>query len=340
MLRYCASILLLVMILSSCSRRDTADTDYNYSLGRNPFSSFVNALGDEVLFKSFVLSDNDENELIEYLYQGLFSKIQGGASPKLIYPDFSHGLNVHSNKLYFIDTKYHLLRYDISTKIAETLPGIDDKTVAECLIIDNILFYITEDTTENTYTLNACDLIQNDHNIIADNVHWERLNQFQGNIQFFDRNGNPQIYDFIAQTIVEYGPFDMEVLQIMDDERVIGYKDYTMIQCDLDGKNEKILFSAQNIYNVILTQNEIFYSTVAQETYTQTFCFSFSTSKTRELATTNFPIVGYADTYLFCASSAGSGDLQRIDVNSGEVVVFDDRAKDYQSAGFLDDTAY
>jgi hypothetical protein len=300
----------------------------DYTLGRSPFSSFINSSGDEVFFKSFVLyNGGDNNELKEYRYQGLFRKTQSNHEPELIYENFSHGLNVYSDKLYFINTQHQLLEYDILTSNITTIAGDAVQSVSECLIIDDTLFYIVENIANSTCILYTYDLIQKGYKEIADNVYWERLNHFKDNIQFWDKSGNPKIYKISTEEIIEYGPFDMEVIQLLDNEKVIGYKDRTFIQCDLDGDNKVSLFSVDNLYNIVVTQNEIFYSTVDKETYTQLFRFSFSSKRSKKIATTEFPIVGYAGTYVYCASTTGIGDLQRIDTNAGEIEAFDDRAR-------------
>lgn len=318
-------IIIIIMLLSSCSANKP---NIDYTLGRSPFSSYINLSGNKVFFKSFVLNNTGDNyELAEYRYQGLFCKIKRDDEPELIYEDFSHGLNVYSNKLYFINTQHQLLEYDIPTNNVTTLAGDDVQSVSECLIINDILFYIVENNAESTCVLNSYDIKQKRYDTIANNVYWERLNHFQDNIQFWDNNGNPKIYQSAINETIEYGPFDMEVIQILDNETVIGYKDRTFIQCDLKGENKEPLFSVDNLYNVIVTQNELFYSTVDKETYTQLFRYSFSSKKSEKIATTEFPLVGYTDPYVYCASTTGIGNLQRINTNTGEIEVFDDRTR-------------
>lgn len=318
-------IICITVLLSSCSMNKS---NIDYKLGRNPFSSFINLSGDEVMFKSFVLyKGGDSNELEEYRYQGLFKKINSNDEPELIYEDFSHGLNVYEDKLYFINTQHQLLEYDTLTTDISVLAGDDLLPVSECLIINDTLYYILENTTENTGTLYAYDLIQGTIKVISDNVYWERLNHFNDKLQFWDQSGNVKIFESASDKIIEYGPFDMEVIQILDNKKVIGYKSGTFYQCDLDGGNEKSLFSVKDLYNIVVTQNEIFYSTVDKETYTQLFRYTFSTKKIEKITTTEFPIVGFAGAFIYCASSTGIGDLQRIDANTGDREAFDNRAR-------------
>ena len=327
----CAFIsIILVIILSSCSANKKS---ISYSLGRSPFSSFIASSGEDVYYKSFALyKEEGNNELEEYRYQGLFRKTNSDDEPELIYSDFDHGLNTYSDQLFFINTKHQLLEYNKSTKNIEILVGDKDKLVSECLIINDNLFYILENTVDHSCVLHSYDLIKKSDKTIANDVHWERLNHFQNNLQFWKTDGTTAIYKIDQDQVEECCNYDMEVIQILDNKKVIGYANKQFIQCDLDGSNKKILCSVENLYNIVVTQNEIFYSTVDDETYTQLFRFPFASKKVEKITATKYPLVGYDGNYLYCASSSGMGDLERINIEKKVVESFDDRV-----SGSVDD---
>lgn len=106
----------------------------------------------------------------------------------------------------------------------------------------------------------------------------------------------------------EVGPFeDMEVLQILDNGKVIGYSKGTFYECDLNGSQKRELFSASQIYNVIITQDNIYYSTVDEHAYTQTFAYSFSENKTETINTTVYRSWDILTRFCTALEPAGSG---------------------------------
>lgn len=112
------------------------------------------------------------------------------------------------------------------------------------------------------------------------------------------------------------------------DNVMVWSADGTFYQCDLDGGNRKELFSDEKIYNIIVTQDDIYYSTVDKDGYTQTFAYSFSEKKADKIATSAFPITGYSDSVLYCGGTAGFGYLCSLDCRTGEQEVFDYRVTD------------
>jgi hypothetical protein len=313
-------------LLVSCAKNEPEVSASNYTLGRNPFSSYICASENTTFYKSVALyTEQSEGVLEEYRNQGLYAKSETNQEPRLLYADFDHGLNVYFNRLYFIDTGHQLLEYDLTTGLTAVIAGDkNQQTVTECLIIDDTLFYIAGDPVSEECFLTAYDLISKETAVIAENVHWERLNHYQEHIQFWDLDGNVKVYLPDSGETLDYGSFNMdEVFQILDDGTVVGHIGPMFVRCDLEGKNISSLFSMEQVHNVIVTQNDLFVSTL-EETGSQLFHFSFSENEMKKIANTSFPLVGYTDSYIFCGTGTGQGDIERITISSGKADVLDD----------------
>lgn len=319
----------LLIAASGCSPSvPTSQADrQTYSLGRNPFSTEIVAANGTVYYKSLALYNSGEDgTLREYRYMGLSKKASASDTPDLIYDRFNFGLNVYKDTLYFIDTEYQLIQYDSTTGEAGRFRQDNTKAVQDALVINDALYFIEESDTQGEYQLKCYDLLTGEETMIAENISWEQLNHYQENVMVRSTDGTPQVYSAENHELLEVGPFeDMEVLQILDNGKVIGYSKGTFYECDLNGSQKRELFSASQIYNVIITQDNIYYSTVDEHAYTQTFAYSFSENKTETINTTEYPIMGYSDSILYCSGTAGSGYLYSLDTRTGVEEVFDYR---------------
>ncbi len=303
-------------IENSLGKDEIIATTKSYKIGRNPNTFILNSDKNRIYFKSYTLI-NGENR-----YQGLFSKKIDGTDKKLIYNDFEGSLNIYGESLYFIDTKGKLVEFDLTSQKTKIIAGDNKFHVYAPLIINDILFYNNIDNTDN------CNLIgyyikSKNKIIIEKNTYWRFLSNFREDICFFDNKKTLKTWNATLKKITPHGEFDVEVLKVLDDGSVIGYKDRGFVKV-LNGNTENLI-RVEDTYNSILIEDNLFISTVDRHNYTQIFRYSLKTKKLVKIATPDFPLIGYSGKYLFCASDSGMGDLQIINTENGDCKTFDER---------------
>lgn len=321
---------IFLAMLSGCMavENEAIEDDASYTLGRNPFSTEVVSVGDTVYYKSLALyNDGTDGSLKEYRYIGLSRKDSVSDTDILLYDRFNYGLNYYKDALYFVDTQYQLIRYDTITSEASSFRQDNSKAVQDALVINDALYFIEERTAKDGYQLMCYNLLSGEETLIANDVDWRRISHYRDNVMVQSADKIPLVFSAETHEQIEIGPFkkDLDVLQILDNGKVIGYSQMTFYACDLDGANQKELFCAENIYSFIITQEHIFYSTVDEHAYTQTFSYSFDENKTEKILTTTYPITGYSDSVLYCSDFAGFGYLYSIDTRTKVEEVFDYR---------------
>ncbi|SKA83808.1 hypothetical protein SAMN05443428_105176 [Caloramator quimbayensis] len=288
----------------------------NYNIGRNPNMFIMNSKGDTIYYKSFVTVNN------ERLYQGLYSKKIDGKGRKLLYNDFEGFLNVYNDLLYFTDTKGQLVELNMTSLKANIIDGNDKYHIYGPLVISDILFYNRIDNNDKcaliAYYIKEKKAIE-----VAQDIYWRFLSNYKDNICFLDKNRNINLWNATSKEITSYGFFDMEILQMLNDGSVIGYKNKSYIR-SLNGETS-VLFEIENMFNSIIIDNCIYVSTVDKHNYTQIFRYSLKTSKLDKIASVDFPLIGYCGKYLFCSSDSGMGDLLIVNTDNGEIKTFDDR---------------
>lgn len=316
----------LLILLSGCTSVNKSNNasngkpesgEYiNYNIGRNPNMFIMNSKEDTIYYKSFVMVNN------ERLYQGLYSKKVDKKEKKLLYNDFEGFLNVYNDLLYFTNTKGQLVEFNINSLKANIIDGNDKYHIYGPLVINDVLFYNRIDSNDKC-ALMAYYIKEKKAIEVAQDIYWRFLSNYKDNICFLDKNKNINVWNATSKEITSHGFFDMEILQMLDDGSVIGYKNKSYIR-SLNGETS-VLFNIENMFNSIIIDNCIYVSTVDKHNYTQIFRYSLKTSKLEKIESTDFPLIGYYDKYLFCSSDSGMGDLLIVNTDNGEIKIFDDR---------------
>ncbi len=302
--------------IENTSNTPLIESPKNKELGRNPNTFILNYDNNKIYYKSYALI-NGENR-----YQGLFSKNIDGTNKKLLYSDFEGFLNVYNDFLYFTNTKGQLIELNLSSQKAEVIAGDDKYHIYGPLIIQDVLFYNNIDDEDNCYLI-AYNLKEKDKIVVAENTWWRFLSNFKNEVCFLDKNKNLTTWNYTTKNYTSHGHFDMEILQMLNDGSVIGYKDKSFIK-SLNGKLTPLL-KVENMFNSLIVDDNLFITTVDEHSYTQILRYSLKTNKLEKIASPDFPLVGYYSKYLFCSSDSGMGDLQIVDTENGEYKTFDDR---------------
>ncbi len=288
----------------------------NKELGRNPNTFILNYDNNKIYYKSYVLI-NEENR-----YQGLFSKNIDGTDKKLLYSDFEGFLNVYNDFLYFTNTEGQLIELNLNSQKAEVIAGDDKFHIYGPLVIQDVLFYNNIDAEDNC-DLMAYNIKEKNKTVVSEDVLWKFLSNYKNEVCFLDKNKNLTTWNYTTKNYTSHGHFDMEILQLLGDGSVIGYKDRSFMK-SLDGKLTPLL-KVENMFSSLIVEDDLFITTVDEHNYTQVLRYSLKTGKSEKIASPDFPLIGCCGKYLFCSSDSGMGDLQIVNTENGECKTFDDR---------------
>lgn len=313
-------ILVLVIIVSISIGffiiKDKNKKYSHYSLGKTPHSYQYTFSDDFLLYKDNVQKDN------ETTFSGLYLKNLKNNEESILLSDEYYGCaNKYKDSVIYISTDYNIMEEQLDNKECKVLIKGNGRSVKDALVIEEVLYYIQE-TEEDIFTLYAFDLQKNKKEEITTNIYPYYLYHVCGNVGVISKEMDKILICNIEKKVIkEYNKFEHEIQGFLDDGTVIYYYNNEIYQKEkIDSNKKKTIIKKEDIYRIIVKQEEMLICTLDQYGLIEVYIYKFSENKLQKVANANSIPRDFNEKFIVCASEEeGLGNIELINREDGNI---------------------
>lgn len=307
-----------IVFLTACKGNDNVLT---YRLGKIPGYYLFTFSEDVLLYKDNVIKDG------KLSYTGLYMKKMDGDKNEagtLLSDSYDACANLYGEQVFFIDTDKNLVKTDFQGEQTEIIVDGRERLVADALVIEDVLYYL-QVSKGSVCALHSLNLKTQETQKIADELSSHYLYHYCGNAAVIDLKRKKLLICNEKEKIKEeYDDPDYEIVGFLNDGTMIYSEDRKLYQKSgfEEGKGELIV-DKEEIYNVLLKQKEMLFTTRGRNGRIQVFFYDFLNKKLEQTDNVNYyddfvsaSLVpkAFNDDYIVCAiEEDGWGNVVLID---------------------------